>query len=407
MFSVFSTVTLRSKPGIPALWLTAGLGLAAGATIPAEPASAQMSLYFSKPPGFLSGPLLRPEVSRSRARRSGAALKGRGKAGSAAALELPSSKPTEPLQLIVSLPDQRLDVYAGSARVASAPVSTGKPGHATPKGIFTILQKNKWHRSNIYSGAPMPYMQRLTWSGVALHAGDLPGYPASHGCIRLPRAFAERLWKITDLGTRVLVAGGREVPVPFDHPQLTAVEAAARSVLSRLSEPETVTTPRGLLRSASLQIGRSRTDAAGEAPSSEPASPPTAFEAAMQRNRAITVFMSRKSGRLHVRQGYEPLFESSIVIEDREAPIGTHVFTVQEKAANGRLTWTAVTLSENHRSRSGGPSMAAEALQRVVVPPDVIEDFAALLIPGSSLIISDHGISNETGKFTDIIVTTR
>src|SRR5262249_40686897 len=93
--------------------------------------------------------------------------------------------PRGPLHLVVSIANQNVSLYAGGTFVARAPVSTGMRGHPTPTGIFTVIQKHKWHRSNIYSLAPMPYMQRITWSGVALHAGVLPGYPASHGCIRL------------------------------------------------------------------------------------------------------------------------------------------------------------------------------------------------------------------------------
>jgi len=116
-----------------------------------------------------------------------------------------SASPVEALTLVVSLPLQRLHVYRGETLIGIAAVSTGKPGHATPIGDFRILQKKSWHRSNLYSDAPMPFMQRLTWDGIAIHAGENPGMPASHGCIRLPTAFARKLFAMTALGGAVLV----------------------------------------------------------------------------------------------------------------------------------------------------------------------------------------------------------
>lgn len=113
------------------------------------------------------------------------------------------------VRVLVSLPQQKAWVFDDGVLVASSPVSTGKRGHSTPAGTFPILQKKIHHRSNKYSNAPMPYMQRLTWTGIALHAGALPGYPASHGCIRLPRAFAKKLYALTDYGTRVTITRER------------------------------------------------------------------------------------------------------------------------------------------------------------------------------------------------------
>jgi hypothetical protein len=140
--------------------------------------------------------------------------------GAAGCLSLPPPAPPRPVakaplpawpapgagvRILVSIPQQKAWVFAGAALVATSPVSTGKPGHETPTGIFHILQKAVHHRSNQYSNAPMPFMQRLTPSGVALHAGHLPGYPASHGCIRLPWGFAKRLYGLTGGGSRVTV----------------------------------------------------------------------------------------------------------------------------------------------------------------------------------------------------------
>lgn len=114
-----------------------------------------------------------------------------------------------PIYLIVSIERQRVHVYNGDRLIGMAAVSTGMKGHRTPTGDFPILQKRQWHRSNLYSNAPMPYMQRLTWDGIALHAGHDPGYPASHGCIRLPYAFARQLFALTRIGTMVEVTQAR------------------------------------------------------------------------------------------------------------------------------------------------------------------------------------------------------
>ena len=112
---------------------------------------------------------------------------------------------TDPVTIVVSIPQQRAFVYRGDRLVAASAVSTGKIGNDTPTGVYPILQKNEKHRSNLYDDAPMPFMQRLTWDGIALHAGRNPGFPDSHGCVRLPMEFAKRLFAITDLGTTVVV----------------------------------------------------------------------------------------------------------------------------------------------------------------------------------------------------------
>jgi L,D-transpeptidase catalytic domain len=109
--------------------------------------------------------------------------------------------------IVISKKSQHMYVFSDGLLWASTPISTGKRRHETPSGLFPILQKRKYHRSNIYSGAPMPFMQRLTWSGIALHAGYVPGYAASHGCVRVPRAFAQSLFKLTKASATTVVIG--------------------------------------------------------------------------------------------------------------------------------------------------------------------------------------------------------
>lgn len=130
----------------------------------------------------------------------------------------PERAPAGPVAVIVSIPEQRVFVYRNGVRIAVSTCSTGKPGHSTPTGIFTVLQKDKHHRSSTYNNAPMPNMNRLTWSGIALHAGNLPGYPASHGCVRLPMDFSEKLFGITHIGTPVIIAGSHSDPWELIHP---------------------------------------------------------------------------------------------------------------------------------------------------------------------------------------------
>jgi hypothetical protein len=124
----------------------------------------------------------------------------------------PEAAPEGPVLIIVSLKKQRAYVYRNGIPIGITTVSTGKPGLETPTGVFTILQKEEEHTSNLYDNAPMPLMQRLTWSGVAMHAGHLPGYPASHGCIRLPQAFAKLLYDVTKLGMTVVITDQDNVP---------------------------------------------------------------------------------------------------------------------------------------------------------------------------------------------------
>jgi lipoprotein-anchoring transpeptidase ErfK/SrfK len=128
--------------------------------------------------------------------------------------------PKGPLQIVVSIADQQVTLYSNGTRVAQGPVSTGVQGRPTPTGVFSIIQKDRFHHSNLYSNAPMPFMERITWSGVALHEGPLPGYPASHGCIRMTHDFAARLWQVARLGVRVIVARSDVVPIDFAHPHL-------------------------------------------------------------------------------------------------------------------------------------------------------------------------------------------
>jgi hypothetical protein len=142
-----------------------------------------------------------------------------------------------PVLVYVDLSRQLVTVYRNGVRIGVSTISSGKDGYETPTGVFTILEKDKDHRSRTYDDAPMPYQQRLTWKGVALHAGNLPGFPASHGCVRLPMEFARKLFEITPMGGTVVIAGGHTDPVKRPSagvlaPALAGVTTAPAAVLT-------------------------------------------------------------------------------------------------------------------------------------------------------------------------------
>jgi L,D-transpeptidase catalytic domain len=148
----------------------------------------------------------------------------------------------EPVMAIVSLRRQQITIYDAEGWILRAPVSSGQSGRETPAGIFSVIQKEAEHYSNLYDDASMPHMQRLTWSGIALHGGVVPGHPASHGCIRLPYGFAERLFDMTSLGMRVIVAPADVAPVSIVHPALFQPKADAGAVAAaRAAEAEEAT----------------------------------------------------------------------------------------------------------------------------------------------------------------------
>lgn len=153
---------------------------------------------------------------------------------------------------VVSINDQRVTIWSGDSSIARSPVSTGMSGHRTPTGIFSVIGKEKYHESNLYSNAPMPFMQRITWSGVALHAGHLPGYPASHGCIRMPEDFAQRLFGLTRTGMRVIVSDRDVTPLAVEHPNLPVPSYISETQVANLIAPQRVAVSVGAMLPASL-----------------------------------------------------------------------------------------------------------------------------------------------------------
>ena len=404
----------------------------------------------------------------------------------------------EPIMAIVSLRNQRITVYDANGWILRAPVSSGQKGRETPAGIFSVIQKEADHYSNIYDDAFMPHMQRITWSGIALHGGQLPGYPASHGCVRMPFDFAAHLFEMTRLGLRVIVAPTDVAPVEIAHPALLLSKPGAGALAAaRIAEANEATRKADQakraagtafrdsvqamvpvrvaefqIRKAEAQLAAAET-APGSAITAEATEPAqggkaqtaaglaelqaqlaaakaelqpkldavataraavvvaeaermAAVEAARQASRElepVSVLISRKTQRLYVRQGFEPILESPVTIRDPDQPIGTHIFTAMERAdGETNMRWSVVSLEGGPHSgalasqgrtradhgRDAAPtqtdtSSAKSALDRIVIPQDALDRIAGIA-PRSSLIITDEALSSETGKGTDFVV---
>lgn len=209
----------------------------AGAVMMPTGASAQY--YYSSPYGY-TGPRYRSNnYYQRRKRRARRARSSRRKTRRKRSYAKTLREPVSDVMVLVSLKKQRIYIHDKKGLVAESPISSGRRGMDTPKGIFTILQKNKRHFSNLYANAPMPNMQRITWSGVAMHGGPLPGYPASHGCIRLPYSFAKTLFGITNMHGRVIVSDNPVAPKPISHSKLFQPLPKETSTLTRASAAKT------------------------------------------------------------------------------------------------------------------------------------------------------------------------
>ena len=289
--------------------------------------------------------------------------------------------PKGPLQLVVSINTQKVTLFSNGVRVAQGPVSTGVPGHPTPMGVFSVIEKDRYHHSNIYSGAPMPYMQRITWSGVALHEGVLPGHPASHGCIRMSHDFAKKLWPITKLGVRVIVARDELTPTEFAHAKLfvprskpaepqTAMNAATEGAAQPTANlaDATIEHPDRVLSDAAPDPKATPESSDAVKPSStvDPPKPLVpgykATDQPVKPAGHVAVFVSRKEKQVFVRQGFVPLFELPVAIDDPDQPLGTHVFTAMAETEDGTgMRWNLMTVptdpsvSVEHRHSRGNP----------------------------------------------------
>ena len=237
----------------------------------------------------------------------------------------PDRSPSGPLAIIVSLTKQRVYVYRNGIQIGVSTCSTGKKDHETPTGVFTILEKEKEHYSSTYDDAAMPMMQRLTWDGIALHAGKLPGYPASHGCVRLPKAFAEKLYDVTQSGTPVIIA-----------------DAA--------TQPSSVYDP-GLL------LGAEAKDELGKASKKKK-------KPSFSKSNAVTsILVSSADKSIYVIQNGDIVAEGKAEIDDPGKKLGSNVFILQKGDEDG-FTWQATGYSSGQEGGKaehlgGGADQAA------------------------------------------------
>ncbi len=289
-------------------------------------------------------------------------------------LWVPEVSPRGPIVMIVSLPEQRAYVYRNGVLIGATTVSTGKKGHETPTGVFTILQKNEDHYSNIYANAPMPYMQRLTWSGVALHAGKLPGYPASHGCVRMPYEFAQKLFAETKTGLTVVVSDEKQFPSNVAYPGLVApIDVTG----TPLSEPAVV--------GATFW----RPEAAAEGP--------------------VTILITIEDRRISVFRGGVEIGRSPFTLNDPNRKVTLHVLTRLEPSVGSPLDprtgqpvarWLMVSgVQEDTVSTE-------QLLADVQIPPDFLRNAVTVVGPGTTMVVTQPAAtpSTRTTVATDFTV---
>jgi len=267
----------------------------------------------------------------------------------------PEVSPNGPVTIIVSVPEQMLYVYRNGVRIGRSTVSTGKPGHTTPSGVFTILEKEVHHRSNLYHGAPMPYMERVTWGGVALHAGQLPGYPASHGCVRLPMDFAEKLYTVTEKGTTVIIADDRSAPRETVHPGLLF--------------PGTIGEP----NSPTLTTGN------------------YVWQPELASTGPVTIIVSASNDLAFVYRNGVEIGRASVTVPEGEH-IGIQVFTALDKIdADGHREWLAVAAIGD-----GTKVALPDFARRSSIPEGFLQRAREVVTVGTTLVLSDLPVSPDT-----------
>jgi hypothetical protein len=275
-----------------------------------------------------------------------------------------------PLVIVVSIPEERAYVYRNGVRIGTSTVSTGRPGHDTPTGVFHVLQKDRDHHSKKYNDAPMPDAERLTWDGVALHAGGLPGYPSSHGCIHLPSRFAELLFDVSSLGMTVVIAGSGTAPQEVEHP------AALAPVDASTGQDE----------------AESRL-AAGQEFRWEPEKSPSG---------AVSIVASRADARVVVLRNGIEIGRAKLAIEAPDQKVGTHAFVMLDdtKTQPGVATggpssrrWISVGLPGYGGQ---GAQLDAALAARLRMPPAFRSSLNGILSPGATLLITDQPVLEQT-----------
>lgn len=286
----------------------------------------------------------------------------------------PELSPSGPVAIVVSLPDQRVHVYRNGIRIGVSTCSTGKPGHETPTGVFTILQKDRHHRSSTYNDAPMPNMNRLTWGGIALHAGKLPGYPASHGCVRLPMQFSEFLFTVTHVGTPVIIASAHSAPAEVVHPGL---------VLGQYAEHE--------FEQVEAHLGHKGLPS----PSHEDnTTPPT------------SVLASGADQQVFVIENGAIVAEGKAFIKDPDVSLGSHVFILSNVHEGRRgLEWHAIGF--HSQSASDLAESDESVIKRLGAEPRVLDAVKQRIHPGMVLVITDLPTHPDTRTAADFVIMTQ
>jgi hypothetical protein len=286
----------------------------------------------------------------------------------------PGVAPDGPIVVVVSLTEQRAYVYRNGVEIGFTTVSTGKPGHETPTGIFTVLQKDKDHRSSKYNNAPMPYQERLTWDGVALHAGGLPGYPESHGCVHLPSKFAEELFGASHMGMTVVIVDNKTAPADVVHPAaLAPVDPTSGSIDIQ----------------ARLQAGEKWR----WQPEKAPVGP-------------VSLMLSAADQRVIVIRNGVEIGRSRAVVSDPGKPLGTHAFIVKAGSGTGESAilkgaaahnWMAVSMPGYGETQD--TDLASVVGGRVQLPQDFAQLVYPLLAPGTTMLVTDAPVLEEnTGR---------
>lgn len=286
----------------------------------------------------------------------------------------PERSPAGPVVILVSLPEQRVVVYRNGVRIAGSTCSTGKPGHRTPAGVFVILQKDQNHHSSTYNNAPMPYMERVTWQGVALHAGNLPGYPASHGCVRLPLQFAKLLFGVTHVGTPVIIADVKTSPADVLHPGVlipAAGEAQARAAVAE---------------AASKSHPPAEAKSGGD---------------------SVSVVISTADRSLIAFVDGEEKWRSAVGVIEPDKPFGTHVFTLVGPATDpNHLRWFTVGLDAGATQGFASQLLVDATIRRIELPPEAARTLSSLLHPGSTLVLTDRPAGDDTRSAKNYTIVT-
>ena len=296
--------------------------------------------------------------------------------------------PAGPLAIIVSIDKQRATLYADGHPVASTAVSTGMPGHPTPMGVFTVIQKDLHHVSNLYN-ASMPYMQRITWSGSALHEGPLPGYAASHGCVRLTTSFAQMLWKTTKMGARVIVTHPDVAPVEFESPRLFVPKPKLVEV-----------TP--LIVPASLVVPAAAPVLVTTAPATVPAAPEPAAAPAAAPVTVAEPAMTSGIGQVRTADASNTTAVLS-VIGNASKPVATSVVT--EPTPNNPSAEQPTKLSE---TEGAGSSPKASDTQADAAPAQPVEATPAEpAVAETKLIVDDKPVAEVKPAETKPVAETK